>query len=422
MSLKQNISIWKGIGIAVGMVIGSGLLGLPGMVMDLGGVRVSLLGWILIVISMLPMLYIFIRLGMWYPKSEGLSKYAEISLGKWGEFGVVAVLSGTFVIGIPALAMIGGAYACSLFDISESYTPWFAMLFLSITTIVNIFGIKLASWINNVSLLFIFLLVGILAFMYPEYLTKGISEFAHIEYASIDYKVLWSVMAVLFWAFLGWENLSFGLEEFKNPQKSIPIVYWTSFAIVSFLYIVLALTSAGAYLSGINVSGMNGIGDILTGNPSLKILLLVFMVFIILANANSWVFGASRLIYSAGKNGILFPFLGKLDKSNAPKNSLLFLGLFYIVFIAVIAIFDLKVSSIILLVSQNFLVLYAVSLLAYFKVSKTIMDYFIGLLGSATLLFMLSGFSWAMLYPIGLLLIGYRVYYKKHKENKDENN
>ncbi len=54
------------------MVIGSGLLGLPGVVIDEVGSVTALYGWFGIVIFMLPMLMVFTRLGLRYPKVGGL--------------------------------------------------------------------------------------------------------------------------------------------------------------------------------------------------------------------------------------------------------------------------------------------------------------------------------------------------------------
>jgi amino acid transporter len=33
---------------------------------------------------------------------------------------------------------------------------------------------------------------------------------------------VWNVTALLFWAFLGWENLSFSLGEMKDPERMFP--------------------------------------------------------------------------------------------------------------------------------------------------------------------------------------------------------
>jgi len=413
--LNKTIGIFSGIGIAVGMVVGSGLFGLPGLAIDLAGYTLSLYGWIATILISMPMIYIFISLGMRFPKAAGLSRYAEIAFGSWGSYGVTAVLSGTFTIGIPALAIIGGAYLSKLLSVDNNYTYIFAALFLFISTFVNLFGVRMASWINTVSLVFIFLLITILVWLHPEYFIAGKAVLFTSDF-TIDIKKLWGVMVLLFWAFLGWENLSFGLEEFKNPNKSIPIVYWGSFAIISLFYLMLAMLASGATSLGIKVSGTSAISSLIGNNGFAGNLLIFFIVIVILANANSWVFGASRLIYSAGEQGILPSFLGKLNSKKIPSNSLIALFLFYLLFITLIWIYSIDVSKIIMVVSQNFLVLYLASIIAFAKLFKGVTNYIILLMSSIVLIFFFQGFGLALIYPIFLLLIGYFVYHNRNKE------
>lgn len=409
--LKQNIGVFSGIGIAVGMVVGSGLFGLPGLAIDLAGADLSIYGWLATILITIPMIYIFIKLGMKFPKASGLSKYAEVAFGKWGGHGVTAVLSGTFTIGIPALAMIGGEYLCKLLDINTTQTYIFAICFLILATIINILGVKVASWINNISLVFIFLLITILIFMHPEYLKIGLMSFT-VD-SPVRYDSLWIVMALLFWAFLGWENLSFGLEEFKNPDKNIPIVYWGSFFIVSIFYFLLALISSGAVKSGVDISGMSGVASLFEVGFIGKFLVF-FIVLVILANANSWVFGASRLIYSASENKILPTFLSKLNTNSIPRNSLMTLGGFYILFILGIKYFEVDISKIIMVVSQNFLVLYAATIIAFAKLFNGILNRIILVLSLFILVFFLSNFGFSLAYPLVLLFVGFIAYTNKH--------
>jgi len=404
--LKKTIGVFSGIAIAIGMVVGSGLFGLPGLAIDIAGAKLSLLGWLTIILAVIPMIYIFIKLGIKFPKAGGLSAYAKAAFGDWAEFGVVAVLSGTFIIGIPALAIIGGEYLTKLFSISLEFKYFFAFLFLLFATVINIYGIQMASWINKISLIFILLLIIILVIIHPDYLFNGLKEL-NIEPKYIDLNKLWQVMALLFWAFLGWENLSFGLEEFKNPKKTIPIIYWGSFFIVSLFYLMLALLVSGAVLAGKQVTGASAIASILSDNVILSKFLIFFMVVVIVANANSWVFGASRLIYSAGKDGILFKKLGVLNTKGLPVNSLSTLMFFYTFFIFTLYYYRIDLSKVIMLVSQNFLVLYLFSIIAFAKIFTNIIDRFVLLLSSVVLFFFFQGFGVAILYPLILLLIGF---------------
>lgn len=406
--MQKTITFWKGIALAVSTVIGSGLLGLPGMALENGSVYTVAGGWILMSVMIIPLVYIFSYLGCKFTSSAGLSKYAQMSVGQWGNHVVTAILCGTFLIGIPVLALIGGAYAQTVFGLSESSIPWLAVGILILSTVFNLFGVKVVSWINTASLIALVFMTGLIVYSNFSFFNVGLHTFGETltGKGNLNYIDLWRTSALLFWAFIGWENLSFNLEEFKNPSKTIPQVYWGSFVIVISLYMALIITSIGAQASGISVKGASGLSS-LVDQTSMGSLQIVIIVLVIAANACAWVMSASRLYYASGVKGILPSFFGKLTTRSIPLNSL---GMSFIIYSTVVLIagfLKLSASILVLLVSQNFLVLYMFSIYAYWKTEDRSRRWIITLLGLLSCGFLLSGFSWWAIYPVLLLGLGY---------------
>lgn len=419
--LKKTISIWEGLALAVSMVVGSGLLGLPGLAISEGGIYAAAAGWFFTSVAVIPLIYIFSKLGLKYTSSAGLSRYAQEAVGDWAGYSVAAVLCGTFTVGIPALALIGGAYAQKLMNFSDGSVFLLAIVILGVMTFLNLKGINVASIVNKISLSALIFIVLIIIMVNLNFFSIGLnSAFRIFTDGNLNIHDLWKVSALLFWAFLGWENLSFGLEEFKNPEKSIPLVYWLSFGVVVFLYLSLAVTSIGAQVSGVSVIGASGLVSLVKDTPVGTVLVGV-MVLVILANANAWIFGASRLIYASGRQGILPAYLGRLSKHNVPSFSLISLFLFYTAVIIIVKFANLSISNLILLVSQNFLILYVFSILAYWKSESGIRKWLITAAALLSCGFLLSGFSWLILYPITLIILGYLSYRRRIEYNSNRN-
>ncbi|TYQ17914.1 UNVERIFIED_CONTAM: amino acid/polyamine/organocation transporter (APC superfamily) [Acetivibrio alkalicellulosi] len=422
--LKKTISLWKGLALAVSMIIGSGLLGLPGISLEVGNVYSAAGGWIITSISAIPLIYIFSYLGMKFTSSAGISKYAQEAVGKGGAYAVSIVLCGTLTLGIPTMALIGGSYMQKLFMLPENSIAWLAIASLALMTIGNIFGVKVTNAINTASFIALVSMVLIIIFSNISFLNKGIIVFGEfiIGKGYINYTDLWRTSAILFWAFLGWENLSFGLEEFKNPKKTIPRVYWLSYVIVISLYLALAATSIGAQVSGISVEGASGLASLMNHTP-IGFVLTLFMVLVILANLNAWMFGFSRSVYSSGRVGILPSYLGRLSKKNVPVNSLITLFIVYVlIIILTIYVKQLSMSTLILLVNQNFVVLYGFSIFAYWKTENKPIRWLVTILAACSFGFFISGFNWWVFYPIILLGLGYFIYYRVSKMNNLINN
>ncbi len=408
--LRKEITPLKGIVLAVSMIIGSGLLGLPGLALELGSPYEALGGWLCIAVAMIPMLYIFMNLGMRYSTAAGLARYAQEAVGEWGSYAVTYLMCGSVLLGMPALASIIAAYVAKLLGLPEGYSLLLSVGCVALMVGSNLLGIRATSWVNGLAFVTLLGLFGIMVGENLPYLERGFAALEELGSGSGDIslhpKNLWSVCALLFWAYIGWENLSFGLEEFQEPRKNIPRVYWGSFLLVTLLYLILAFTSVGAELSGYPLKGPEGMARLVEDSVAEKGLLFV-MVLVLLANGNAWVFSISRLFYASGKEGSLFRWLGTLDSRGIPRRSLLFLLFAFSGVILAAPLFGFSISFRILLVSQNFVFLFGLSILAFCRVERGWRWLVFGLGGGGACLFLLSGFSWWIIYPLGLMSLGF---------------
>lgn len=409
--LRKSITVGKGLALAVSTVIGSGLLGLPGLALEIGNVYTAAGGWLLISLMLIPLIYIFTYLGMKFTSSAGLSKYAEVSIGKCGSYAVTAVLIGTFVVGIPALALIGGSYAQTVLGLSENSIFGIALCIILLSTLFNSFGFSVVNIMNIFSMSALVLMTMIIVLSNGSLFISGLRVFGIVLTGNIqlNYADLWRTSALLFWAFIGWENLSFNMEEFKNPSKTIPSVYWLSFIIVVALYLALSITSIGAQYAGISTKGASGLTS-LVERIHLGIFQIVIMIVVITANACAWIMGASRLYYASARTGILPSFLGKLNNKSLPLNSLLLSFVIYSSVIFIVFYSKISISSLVLVVSQNFIILYLLSIFAYWKTDNRNRKWCISLLSLLSCGFLLSGFNWWIFYPVFLIGIGYYRY------------
>lgn len=419
--LNKEINLPRGVALAVGMVLGSGMLGLPGIVVAAVGSRMAIASWLAVILAMVPMVAIFSRLGSRYTTAAGLTEYARIAFGPWAADATSVLLWGTYAIGIPALAWVGGAYVCSLFDIAQY--PWglvCALMILLASTIVNLLGTRLTALINTISLWMIAALICILVGTHLDLLVLGIRELPSIT-TGFDLSGLISGAGLIVWAFLGWENMSFSAEEFRNPKRNIPMTYWISFAVVSALYLALAFVVNGAEIAGTHITGASGLTSLLPDDW--KAVITVLIVIAILANANSWVLGASRLTFSAGRNGLLSGIFTKTNRNGVPVNALIAMQAIYTGVIVIAGLLHLKADNLVGIVSQDFIVLYVVSIIAFIISERNEggvsgASWLIALLSLVLCGIILTGFTWWILYPTMLVAVGAAVHRRRMRRGK----
>lgn len=419
--LEKTITLKRGMGLAVCMLIGTGILALPGLALDAGSAHEAVLGWFLIALVAVPLIQICARLGLKFPSTAGLSGYAEEAVGPWGGYAVSYLVGGSFFFGLPAVALIGSEYMKQLFSLSDSGVALFAVLLVTLMFISNIAGMKVISIINYAALAVLFLLTGLLIVFNLDFFGSGLEVASEAlrssENIGLDLNNVWKVSALLFWAFIGWENLSFSLGEIEKPERNVPLLYWLSFALVTSIYIVLALISTGASAAGVPIQGASGLSSLVLFTPGGK-LLIWLMVIVIAANACSWNFTASRLLYAGGRTGAFPDVFGKLSKRNIPVSSLAGLYILSILLILGSYFFKIPVSAMMLLVNQNYVFLYAFIILAYWKTETGWMKWFFSVLSLLSLSFLVSGFTWEIIYPVFLIGLGYCRFLGKKSSEK----
>ena len=418
MALTRNISMRQGVVIAIGMVLGSGLFGLPGLAIEQGGADAALLGWLIMVMIMSPMLYVFIVLGRAYPQADGLTQYAQVAVagqtldsarGRIAKGAVSVLLTGTFAVGIPASIWVAASYVLHAFGVEAQWArAALTAVFLLASTLMNLRGVNVLAKVNSVSLYVLLLVVGVLILGNLDTLSTTAAHVSNWQMHDFSIPSIWAVMALLFWAFLGWENMSFGLGELRDPERNVPRVYLWSFVCVVALYLLLASVISGAAWQGRAVAGESGLLA-LFDSPWLKFVLGITMGLMIIASQNAWVFGASRMLYSAVNEGFYPQSWAQLNEAKMPARALWLLFAAFSLSLLILTMGWISVAQMMTLVSQNFMVLYAVSLLAYWRIVLREPRWFavlMGLIASASCVFLLQGFTWWLLFPLVLLAIG----------------
>jgi amino acid transporter len=404
--LKKKITLFNGVAIAISMVVGSGLFGLPGLAIRETNPMTALLGWGLIVLLMPSLIYVFSWLGRQHPSSEGISLYASMGLGNWSRPGIMMITCGTLAVGMPAFFLVGGNYIAALLELDT--TRWSvpcALLLAVVTTIINLRGVEKLGFINELVVILVLCVVAYISIRTLPSIPAAFDGVTVGSLSTIPLAQIWLAMSIVFWAFQGWENMTFGFDEIENPKVNIPLIYWISFALVSIIYIVFATAIFAGAKQGLNVSGLSGVAALLPGGMWGRGALVV-MVFILVANANSWVFGSSRAFFSAAKLHLLPSSLSVLNAKGIPARMLMAALVTYSLVILTMWYFRIDEHYAFLLTTQGFIILYGGAVLAFMREAKRWWQWIIGLLAGASWVFLIQGFGWLILYPIGLMLMG----------------
>lgn len=408
--LEKTLNISQAIGLGVTIVVGSGLLLLPGLAYQ-GAGAASIYVWVICALLVIPLLVIFSELGAKYPSAGGVAGFMKNAFSVHMSSATEMMLLGTFSLGIPAIALTGSYYVNTLIPTgmqSESMTLLISILMIFISFVINYLGAAISGNIQKylaITLVLALLLIPILSIIFAsEHQGEGIEKIQNIEVKNIP-----PLLGMVFFAYTGWEMLSFTIEEYKNPKRDYPISVALSFIIVITLYFLLVLSMQlivpidnellkTAPLSALSQHVFGDVAGHVTG---------ILSFIIILANLIGAVWAASRLVFSSARDGLLPPSMAKLGVSKIPRASIIATCLFFSL-VLILNYFDfLKVNDLLRLAGQNFFILYGMAVLAYIKVSKTKKHKIFGIIALTIVVATMGTFGFEILYPAILLFLGY---------------
>lgn len=304
---------------------------------------------------------------------------------------------------------MGAYYIADIFNLSGRSPYIISFIILISCTAINIVGVKPSSFVNSLSVIALIAFVTAMVLLNLPHFQTGINAGIALgvgNFSNIPISQLWTASAILFWAFLGWENLSFGSEEIKGGNRLIRAVFWISFVIVTILYVMLAFVSSGPAINGLSVNGVSGLLALFEGSRYERPV-HILIVIVVVANVNAWVFAASRLYFGMARDGVFPKFLSHRSQNGMPSYSLSTLLVIYGLVTTSTAFNFFELETGLMVANQNFLVLYLGAVVCLYKLSPRLWSKLLAVLGFICCALFLSGFGVMLIIPITIGLAGF---------------
>lgn len=305
--LPRTLSVWRGTALMLNIVLGAGLLTLPGLAVGAVGSAAPLV-WLACALAALPLIAVFAILGRRFPSSGGIAGMLVHGFGDFGYVAATLLFLGAVVFGLPAIALAGGHYAAALFG---GVPHAWALGLIAAAALANAVSSEAAGRFN--AALASVLLVLIVGLIVVGWRTVGpeLSDLAISRHDLPPAPALATSFMMVFFAFTGWElgaNLG---GEFRNPARDFPLAMGLSFAIVVALYGGLAVVVQAADLAGQTATPFAVIFERAFGTAGLTVIGIVAVV-LILANLSAAIWAVSRMIHSAASERLLPSALAQL--------------------------------------------------------------------------------------------------------------
>lgn len=354
--------------IVAGSMIGSGIFIVSAdIARQTGSAGGLLLTWIITGLLTIFAALSYGELAAMMPKAGGQYVYLRESYSPlWGflygwalflviQTGTIAAVGVGFArflgVLVPGNAISADNYIISPINISSGYAislstqQLVAVLLIIFLTLLNMQGLSLGKWIQNIftsaktlSLLALVLLGIIIGGASGTFSANMSNLFTPQNPATIEGLKVTDGLLGLIVAFgvaqVGslfssdaWNNITFTAGEVKNPQKNIPL----SLAMGTGLVIGLYILANFAYLSTLSLSQIQNAPDDRVGTAALQVMFggvgaTIMAVAIIISTFgcnNGLILAGARVYYAMAKDNLFFKSVGQLNEKLVPATALI---------------------------------------------------------------------------------------------------
>ncbi|KAI1135124.1 amino acid permease-domain-containing protein [Hypoxylon sp. FL0543] len=321
----KTLTYLNGLGLIVGLIIGSGIFSSPSQVnMNVGSPGASLIVWAISGVLAWTGAASYAELGGAIPLNGGAQAYLSKIMGELAGFlftwvAVLVLKPGSAAI----IAIIMGEYLVRAFIGAEAETvnPWInkgvGLVGLFFVTFLNCVSTRLGTRVNDMLMFLKFIaLIGVticgIVVALTGYSFSGTANTDWKSHAWFDGTSTdgshWAVALYAgLWAYDGWDNTNYVVGEFRNPSRDLPRVIHTAMPLVIICYLLANFS----YFLVLPLKALNSTNTVAVMFGSKVFGPIGALIFALIVSAscfgalNSSTFTSSRLVYAAAKEGYI---------------------------------------------------------------------------------------------------------------------
>ncbi|CAL1526027.1 unnamed protein product [Lymnaea stagnalis] len=332
VQLKKNITLFQGVAIIVGIIIGSGIFVSPvGILMHTKSIGLSMIMWAICGVYNTLCALCYAELGASMPQSGGEYVYIKRAFGDYLSFVCLWI---NFIlicpVGIAALSLIASLYIlqpifpdCAVPPLAERFI---AICLVWLLIAVNGRNVKWATRVQVVITGSKLVALALIIIIGMVYFGKGSSDSFQDTFEDSDYSAGAFALSFYsgFWAYSGWSYLNFLTEELVNPNRNLPLAIMISMTTVIVVYLVtniayLAVLSPAQMLQSTAVAVT--FADHTMG--VMQWLMPILIAISVCGTMNGTALSMSRLFFIGAKNNHMPMFMSMIQyKFMTPASSL----------------------------------------------------------------------------------------------------
>lgn len=330
LHLTRKLGIWTAVFSVFASMIGSGIFGTSGLVLELVKSPIMTVGlWIFYGFTALAGALCYAELAAMMPHAGGEYVYIRNVFGKLPSFltGWVSFIVG-FAAPAAASAFLASDYLKELLNVimpgsalaqffsSAVGAKSFAILLILVFSLAHIVGVEKGGYVQNaltvlkLSIIGLFIVSGFVAIVNGNHVP--VSEVVRTK--DFEWKGLGLGMLLVLYAYSGWNGASYLAGEIKNPEKNVPRALFWGTLLTMFIYLIMNFMYFFSVDAG-ELSGKNtpaALTAFQLFGKNISIFFNVAFCIILLSSISAQIMIGPRVYYAMARDKNFFSYAGKI--------------------------------------------------------------------------------------------------------------
>ncbi|MGG7519639.1 APC family permease [Allorhizobium undicola] len=339
-------------------LIGAGIFVIPAIAQERAGAWV-LGAWLFLTLCSWPMARIFARISLDYPNSNGIlyfiSQYGSPRLGYALSMLTMLIMIG----GNPIMGLVAARYAIAAFHLPGEWLYELGIAFMLLSVGFNMLGLRNSARMQTA--LVVLTTTCLLGLVGLVFVNGGAATWP--EANQFEVEPFLAALAICFFAFLGWENVSTIAPNVRDPERSFRLATLISVPLVGLLYLSVSLALLLATKGTLHTGDYAVLDHLVTGLGFGKATLFTncLALVVVVLSTNAWVLAASRLLAATARDGHLPSIFARQSKSAIPFHALLALAVTYVLTLLLFRTSSHAETTLIEFVTGGFVLIYAIT-------------------------------------------------------------
>ena len=296
----------------------------------------SIFWWLFLgVIFFIPFALICAEMGCSYPEQGGIYAWIRDAFGgRWASRATWGYWVNT-AVWVPAIYILFAGVFKQLFfpELSLGWQIGIGIVLTWVAVWVNVVTLDVGKWVPNLgAILKVIIFLAVIGGAYSYTQQYGMSNPLNWETLKPDWGSSLQYIPAIIYGMLGFELVSAGSEEMKNPAKDVPRAIFISGTIIIVLYLLGTMAVLAAIPAG-DINLVEGLVDTLAlffgGNAmgdTIVLVLGVAAMYTFFSNGVTWALGCNRAAAEAAVEGELPAIFGIESKRGTPVGAAVLMG------------------------------------------------------------------------------------------------